>query len=60
MLTKVQIQEQLALLPEKFSIDEFIERLILISKVEKGLKQSDKKKTISEKELDKKVEKWLK
>ncbi len=60
MLTKSKLKEQIKLLPEKFSIDELIDRLILIEKIEIGEKQSNNKEVISEDELNKKIEKWFK
>jgi len=59
MLTKNSVKKQIDKLPEEFSIDELVERLILIEKVERGLVQSQKGQTISEAELDKEIEKWF-
>ena len=59
MLTKTNLKKQIDKLPEKFSIDELVERLILIEKIEMGLDQSDKGEVISESELDKEIEKWF-
>mgnify|MGYP007023297075 CR=1 FL=1 len=59
MLTKSQVKKQLDNLPEEFSLDELVEQLIFIQKVEKGLKDSDENKIITETELDKKIEKWF-
>ena len=60
MLTKAQLKKQLKFLPEEFSIDELIERLILIHKVEKGEEQSKNNNVISETDLNKEIEKWYK
>ncbi len=60
MITKKKLKEQLKTLPENFSIDELIDRLIFIEKVENGMKQSDNKDVISENEMDKEIEKWFK
>lgn len=60
MLTKTKLIEQLEKLPEEFSIDELVERLILIEKVELGLKQSEKGEIISDSDLDKEIEQWFK
>ncbi|EOZ99328.1 MULTISPECIES: hypothetical protein [Cyclobacteriaceae] len=59
MLTKSQVKRQLEKLPEEFSLDELVEQLILIQKVEKGLKDSNENKFISEEDLDKEIEKWF-
>ena len=60
MLTKVKIQEQLDQLPEEFSIDELVERLILIEKVERGIKDVNAGRIISHEEMQKRVETWFK
>lgn len=60
MITKTKLKEQIEKFPEEFSIDDLIERLILIEKIEKGNQQSLKGEVISEQEMDKEVEKWFK
>lgn len=60
MLTKTKLIEQIEKFPEEFSIDELVERLILIEKVELGLKQSEKDEIISDSDLDKEIEQWFK
>ncbi|MDY0343478.1 MAG: hypothetical protein RBR28_07890 [Lentimicrobium sp.] len=60
MLTKARIKEQIDKLPENFSLDELIERLVLIEKIESGNKQSENGKVISEEEMDNEIEKWFK
>jgi len=59
MLTKTKLKEQIETFPEEFSLDELIDRLIVIEKIEKGNDQSEKDITISESELDKEIEKWF-
>lgn len=60
MITKTKLKEQIEHLPEEFSIDELVERLILIEKIERGNIQSEKGEIISESGLDKEIEKWFK
>ena len=60
MLTKADLKKQIEKLPDEFSIDELVERLILIEKLEHGNKQSKMGEVISESELDKEIEKWFK
>lgn len=60
MLTKTKLIEQIEKFPEEFSIDELVERLILIEKVELGLKQSGKGEIISDSDLDKEIKQWFK
>lgn len=57
MLTKTLVKKQLEKLPEKFSLDDLVEHLILVQKLESGLKDSEEGKMISEEELDQEVNK---
>lgn len=60
MLTKTKLKEQIEKFPEEFSLDDLIDRLILIDKIERGNVQSENGDVISEEELDKEIEKWFK
>ena len=60
MLSKTRLKEQSEKFPEEFSIDDLVERLILIEKVETGMNQSERGEVISESDLDNEVEKWFK
>lgn len=60
MLTKTKIKETLERFPEEFSIDDLMEQLILIDKIERGNAQSEKGDTISEEDLDNEMTKWFK
>lgn len=60
MLTKEILQEQLLHLPETFSVDQLMERLILVDKIEKGIRQSKNNESITEEDLDLEIEKWFK
>lgn len=59
MLTKTKLRAEIENFPEEFSIDELVERLIFIEKVEKGLKQSEEGQVVSEAELEYEVKKWF-
>lgn len=60
MITKSKLKEHIKNLPEEFSINDLIERLILVEKIEKGNEQSLNGEVVSENDLDKEVEKWFK
>ena len=60
MLTKQKLKEQIDKFPDEFSIEELVERLILIEKVENGMNQSERGEIISDADLDNEVEKWFK
>lgn len=59
MLTKELVNSQIKEMPEEFTLDELIERLIIVEKVSRSLKEVEQGKTISEEELDKKMAKWF-
>lgn len=60
MLTKSKVLETLNGLPESFSIDEIMDKLILISKIEKGIEHSEEGKTYGSDEAKEMIEKWSK
>jgi hypothetical protein len=59
MLTKTNVIKTIIKFPEHFSIDELVDRMILLDKIEKGIQQADNNQVISDEELDKKIEEWL-
>jgi len=60
MLDKKKVLETIKDLPETFSIDEVIDRIVLLKKVETGLEQSRKGETITTFEAEIRLKKWLK
>jgi hypothetical protein len=60
MITKKKLMQSIKDLPDSFSIDELLDRVIFLQKVESGLSQSDKGQTISTKEAKLRLKKWLK
>jgi hypothetical protein len=59
MLTKEKLKNQIEDFPEEFTIDELIDRLILIEKIEIGNEQSENGDIISDNELDKEMDTWF-
>ena len=59
MATKHQILRAIEELPEEAGIDDAIERLILIDKIERGLAQADAGRTVSQEEARKRMARWL-
>jgi len=60
MITKTQLKQSIDNLPEKFTLDELMDKIILIDKIERGNDQSEKGETFSEEELDVELAKWFK
>jgi len=59
MLTKTKLKEAIDKFPESFTVDELIDRLIMMDKVERGNRQSEKGDIISEEDLEKEIERWF-
>lgn len=59
MLSKEKILQTVKDLPDKFSIEDLFERIILLQKIEMGLEQANAGQTVSTKEARKKLSKWL-
>jgi len=60
MLTKTQIFHSLEKLPENLTIDEVINHLIFIEKVQNGLNDSIEGKVFTKAEATQQLKKWLK
>ncbi len=60
MLTKDQLNNTIKMLPDSFTIDELIEQLIFIEKVEEGYQQSEAGKVISNEDVKLMIDKWSK
>lgn len=60
MLKKEKVIQSLQDLPEEFSLDDIVEKLILLEKIEIGLTQVNSGKVISHSDARKKLKKWLK
>lgn len=60
MLTKENVIKTVSKLPDNFSLDELIDKLIFIDKIQKGLEESLADKVYSKEEAKKRLSKWLK
>ncbi len=45
-------------MPEEFDLEELIERLIVINKIEKGLKDSEEGKVVPHDQVKEMIKKW--
>lgn len=59
MITKEKLIHAINRLPEGFSIDDVLDELLLIQKIDKGLEQSRSDNVISDADLDKELPEWL-
>ena len=60
MLKKSQIIDSIKELPDNIEINEVIEQLILLEKVNRGLDESANDKVFSSQEAKQKLSKWIK
>lgn len=60
MVTKAQIITALDKMPESMSIDQLVDHLIFVEKVQKGLEDSENGNTNTKEEAKQKLSKWLK
>lgn len=59
-MQKSTIIHTLEKLPNKFDLDDFLERLIVIEKIDEGMEEAKAGKTISHDKVKKMVAKWHK
>jgi len=58
MLTKDKVNKTIKNLPDSFTIDELIDQLIFMEKVEEGYQQSEAGKVISNEDVKIMIDKW--
>ena len=59
MITKEMLYKQIESFPDQLNIEELIEKLLLIDKIESRIIESDNDDTLSEKSLDDEIQAWL-
>ena len=60
MLTKEKVLETVYEMPSEFSLDELVEKLIILEKIQIGLHQVKEGKTVTMEEAKQRFENWLK
>ncbi len=60
LIFKKQLILTLEQLPEQFSLEELIDKLIILDKIERGNMQSKNNEVINEEELENEMQKWFK
>ncbi len=60
MIVKEQVLKAVENLPQDASIEDAMERLYLLYKIERGLKQADAGQKVSQEEAKKRMREWLK
>jgi hypothetical protein len=59
MLTKERVIGAFNKLPQEFSVEQAIDEIILLEKIESGLAQSQANEVIPDEQLDKELPEWL-
>jgi predicted transcriptional regulator len=60
MLTKDKIKKSIDTLPDNLTIDQVIDKMIMLDKIEQGLKDVEDGKLFTTEEVEDKLNKWLK
>jgi hypothetical protein len=60
MITKEKIYQQMEALPDSFEMEDLIEKLLFIDKLENRIRMSENDDTISDEEMSQEIEAWLK
>jgi predicted transcriptional regulator len=60
MTIKEKMIKAVQALPDDASVEDAMERLLFLAKIEKGLQQADAGKTVSHDQVKEKIAKWLK
>ncbi|MCK4664822.1 MAG: hypothetical protein KAT68_18265 [Bacteroidales bacterium] len=59
MITKDKLIQTIKDLPDEFSFDDILDRILLLKKIEIGLEQSENGKTYTTEQAKEKLKKWL-
>lgn len=59
MLTKENIISTINNLQEPITLDDILDKILLLEKIEKGIEQSENGQVISDDDLDNRVQLWL-
>ncbi len=59
MLTKEKVKKTIDRLPDSFTVDQVVEVLVVLDKIEKGLKEVEEGKVYSTQQVKDQLKKWL-
>ena len=60
ILTRNELIKTMESFPERVRVEDVMEKLFLLAKIEKGCQEADEGKTVSHKVAEKRLGKWLK
>ncbi|AEV32153.1 hypothetical protein Oweho_1148 [Owenweeksia hongkongensis DSM 17368] len=58
MISKANLKKTIDDLPDRFSLEELMEKVILLDKIERGYKQSEAGQVVVESEVEEEMAKW--
>ena len=58
-MTKQEIIKALEVLPDEASIEDALDRLVYLYKIERGIRQADAGRTVTQEEARARLAKWL-
>jgi predicted transcriptional regulator len=60
MLTKDKVRKTIDRLPEKFTVDQIVEELVILNRIEEGLKDVEEGSVFTTDQVKKELKTWLK
>jgi predicted transcriptional regulator len=60
MLTKDKVRKTVDRLPENFTVDQIVEELMILNRIEEGLKDIDEGRVFTTDQVKKELKTWLK
>jgi len=60
MLTKEKVRKTIDRLPEKFTVDQVVEELVVLNKIEEGLNDVEQGRVFTTDQVKKELKTWLK
>ena len=60
MLTKEKVKKTIDRLPESFTVDQLVEELVVLNKIDEGLKDVEKGRVFTTDQVKKELKTWLK
>jgi predicted transcriptional regulator len=60
MLTKDNVRKTIDRLPDNFTVDQIVEELVVLNKIDEGLKDVEKGRVFTTDQVKKDLKKWLK
>jgi hypothetical protein len=60
MLTKDKVKKTIDRMPENFTVDQVVEELVILNKIEEGLKDIEDNRVFTTNQVKKELKVWLK